>query len=87
MRRIAWKCGLLGVSASFLLSILGSGPSSDDKITAAIKTAAAPDCCATTCITALTVQKTERVFSVDAVQVKAVRNTVYEIAQDFPRRP
>ncbi len=45
-----------------ILSIAGYDPSSGAGITADIKTAAAHNCYAVTCITALTVQSTQGVF-------------------------
>ena len=47
-----------------ILSIAGYDPSSGAGITADIKTAAAQNCYAVTCITALTVQSTQGVFGV-----------------------
>jgi hydroxymethylpyrimidine/phosphomethylpyrimidine kinase len=67
-----------------VLSIAGFDPSSGAGITADIKTACAHGCFATTCITALTVQTTERVFSVQAVNADLVRDTLFELVRDLP---
>lgn len=67
-----------------VLSIAGYDPSSGAGITADIKTASAHGCFATTCITALTVQTTERVFAVEAVDADLVRDTLFELVRDLP---
>ena len=67
-----------------VLSIAGYDPSSGAGVTADVKTAAAHGCYATTCITALTVQTTERVFAVEAVREEIVRDTLYELVRDLP---
>ncbi len=65
-----------------VLSIAGYDPSSGAGITADIKTAAALDCYAVTCITALTVQSTKGVFGVEAVRPELVRETLFRLAED-----
>lgn len=72
------------MSMPTVLSIAGYDPSSGAGITADIKTAAAHGCYATTCITALTVQTTKRVFAVEAVREEVVRDTLYELVRDLP---
>jgi hydroxymethylpyrimidine/phosphomethylpyrimidine kinase len=67
-----------------VLSIAGHDPSSGAGVTADIKTAAAHGCYATTCITALTVQTTEKVFAVEPVREEIVRDTLYELVRDLP---
>jgi hydroxymethylpyrimidine/phosphomethylpyrimidine kinase len=67
-----------------VLSIAGFDPSSGAGITADIKTASAHGCFATTCITALTVQTTERVFAVEAVDAGLIRDTLFELVRDLP---
>ena len=65
-----------------VLSIAGFDPSSGAGITADIKTAAALDCYAVTCITALTVQSTTGVFGVEPVRAELVRQTLFRLADD-----
>jgi hydroxymethylpyrimidine/phosphomethylpyrimidine kinase len=65
-----------------ILSIAGYDPSSGAGITADIKTAAALDCYAVTCITALTVQSTQGVFEMEPVRPEMVRETLYRLAED-----
>lgn len=72
------------MSMPIVLSIAGYDPSSGAGVTADIKTAAAHGCYATTCITALTVQTTERVFAVETVREEIVRDTLYELVRDLP---
>lgn len=67
-----------------ILSIAGYDPSSGAGITADIKTSIAHKCYAITCVTALTVQTTERVFAVEAVREEIVRDTLYELVRDLP---
>jgi hydroxymethylpyrimidine kinase/phosphomethylpyrimidine kinase len=66
-----------------VLSIAGYDPSSGAGVTADIKTAAAFGCYAVTCITALTVQSTQGVFSVEPVAAATVRGTLLRLQQDF----
>jgi hydroxymethylpyrimidine/phosphomethylpyrimidine kinase len=65
-----------------ILSIAGYDPSSGAGITADVKTAAAMDCYAVTCVTALTVQSTQGVFQVAPVAPELVRETLYRLAED-----
>lgn len=65
-----------------VLSIAGFDPSSGAGVTADIKTAAALDCYAVTCISALTVQSTQGVFAVEPVSPDVVRETLYYLAED-----
>lgn len=67
-----------------VLSIAGYDPSSGAGVTADVKTAVAHGCYAITCITALTVQTTERVFAVEPVREDLVRDTLYELVRDLP---
>jgi hydroxymethylpyrimidine/phosphomethylpyrimidine kinase len=66
-----------------VLSVAGYDPSSGAGITADIKTAAANGCFAITCITALTVQSTQGVFGVQAVDAGVVAQTLRRLAEDF----
>jgi hydroxymethylpyrimidine/phosphomethylpyrimidine kinase len=65
-----------------VLSIAGYDPSSGAGITADIKTSAALDCYAVTCITALTVQSTQGVFGIDLVRPELVRETLFRQSED-----
>jgi hydroxymethylpyrimidine/phosphomethylpyrimidine kinase len=65
-----------------ILSIAGYDPSSGAGITADIKTAAALDCFAVTCVTALTVQTTRGVFGMEPVRPDVVRETLFRLADD-----
>jgi hydroxymethylpyrimidine/phosphomethylpyrimidine kinase len=66
-----------------VLSIAGYDPSSGAGVTADIKTAAAFDCFAVTCITALTIQSTQGVFAVEPVLPEIVRETLSRLQEDF----
>lgn len=66
-----------------ILSIAGYDPSSGAGITADIKTAAAQNCYAVTCITALTVQSTQGVFDVQPVNPELVARTLVALAGDL----
>src|SRR5580704_8197112 len=66
-----------------VLSIAGYDPSSGAGITADIKTAASQGCYAVTCITALTVQSTQGVFSVQPLEPELVRRTLEALADDM----
>jgi hydroxymethylpyrimidine/phosphomethylpyrimidine kinase len=66
-----------------ILSIAGYDPSSGAGITADIKTAAAQDCYAVTCITALTVQSTQGVFGSQPVDAAWVRETLRALSKDL----
>jgi hydroxymethylpyrimidine/phosphomethylpyrimidine kinase len=65
------------------LSIAGYDPISGAGITADIKTAAAQNCYAVTCITALTVQSTQGVFGVQPVNPELVARTLAALAEDL----
>jgi hydroxymethylpyrimidine/phosphomethylpyrimidine kinase len=65
-----------------VLSIAGYDPSSGAGITADIKTAAALSCYAVTCPTALTVQSTQGVFRVRALEPELVSATLNALADD-----
>src|ERR1019366_1423062 len=65
---------------SVILSIAGYDPISGAGITADIKTAAAQDCYAVTCITALTVQSTQGVFGVQPLDPELVARTLATLA-------
>lgn len=67
-----------------VLSIAGFDPSSGAGVTADIKTLAAHGCYGVGCITALTVQSTTGVTQVQPVAAKIVRDTMRELASDFP---
>jgi len=66
-----------------ILSIAGYDPISGAGITADIKTAAAQNCYAVTCITALTVQSTQGVFGVHPVNPELVARTLATLADDL----
>jgi hydroxymethylpyrimidine/phosphomethylpyrimidine kinase len=66
-----------------ILSIAGYDPSSGAGITADIKTAAAQNCYAVTCITALTVQSTQGVFGVQPLDPDLVSRTLATLADDL----
>lgn len=65
-----------------ILSIAGYDPSSGAGVTADVKTAAALGCYAVTCITALTVQTTQGVFAVQALEPNLVSKTLAALAED-----
>jgi hydroxymethylpyrimidine/phosphomethylpyrimidine kinase len=66
-----------------ILSIAGYDPSSGAGITADIKTIAAHGCYGVTCITALTVQSTQGVKRVDAVEGRIITETLEELMDDL----
>ena len=66
-----------------VLSIAGYDPSSGAGITADIKTAASQGCFAATCITALTVQSTQGVLSVQPLTAELVTQTLQTLADDL----
>lgn len=70
-------------SQPVVLSIAGFDPCSGAGITADIKTIAAHNCYALSCITALTVQSTKGVIEVQPVSPKLVHDTLRELAKDF----
>src|SRR5271165_410554 len=65
-----------------ILTIAGYDPSSGAGITADVKTAAALNCYAVTCVTALTIQSTQGVFGVEPVRPEVVRETLRHLAGD-----
>ncbi len=66
-----------------VLSIAGYDPSSGAGITADIKTAAALGCYAVTCATALTIQSTQGVFCVQALDPQLVTLTLEALSDDL----
>jgi hydroxymethylpyrimidine/phosphomethylpyrimidine kinase len=66
-----------------VLTIAGFDPSSGAGITADIKTIAAHECYGVSCITALTVQSTQGVRRVEAVDPKIIADTLQELASDL----
>src|ERR1039458_7824755 len=68
---------------SVILSIAGYDPISGAGITADIKTAAAQNCYAVTCITALTVQSTQGGFGIQPVSPELVARTLAALADDL----
>src|SRR5579862_409445 len=66
-----------------VLSIAGYDPSSGAGITADIKTAAALDCYAVTCMTAVTMQNTQGVFGVEPLPAGVVDNVLELMPGDF----
>lgn len=66
-----------------VLTIAGFDPSSGAGITADVKTLAAHGCYAVACITAVTVQSTRGVKRVVPLAPTLVRETLYELADDF----
>src|SRR5579862_20368 len=66
-----------------ILSIAGYDPSSGAGITADIKTAAAQNCYAVSCITGLTVQSTQGVFGVQPLEPELVARTLRTLADDL----
>ena len=66
-----------------ILSIAGYDPISGAGITADIKTAAAQNCYAVTCITALTVQSSQGVFGVQPANSELVARTLTALADDL----
>lgn len=69
-----------------VLTIAGFDPSSGAGATADIKTIAAHDCYGVACLTALTVQSTQGVRQVKAVEPSVILNTLEELASDFDIR-
>jgi hydroxymethylpyrimidine/phosphomethylpyrimidine kinase len=66
-----------------VLTIAGFDPSSGAGITADIKTIAAHECFGVSCITALTVQSTQGVRRVEAVDPKIIAETLQELVSDL----
>src|SRR4029077_14410060 len=74
---------IMANSQPVVLSIAGFDPCSGAGITADVKTIAAQNCYALTCITALTVQSTNGVVEVQPVAPGLVADTLHELAKDF----
>lgn len=72
----------MAVSPPVVLTIAGFDPSSGAGVTADLKTIAAHECYGVACITALTVQSTQGVRQVQAVDPKFVADTLAELAAD-----
>jgi hydroxymethylpyrimidine/phosphomethylpyrimidine kinase len=70
------------VTPPVVLTIAGFDPSSGAGITADIKTIAAHECYGVSCITALTVQSTQGVRRVEAVDPKLVAQTLESLISD-----
>lgn len=66
-----------------VLSVGGYDPSSGAGVTADIKTIAAHECYGVTCVTALTVQSTQGVMRLEAVDTRIITETLEELAADF----
>src|SRR5215475_9517939 len=66
-----------------VLSIAGYDPSSGAGVTADIKTMAAHGCYGITCITAITVQSTRGVKSVEVIESSLISDTLNELSADF----
>ncbi len=66
-----------------VLTVAGFDPSSGAGITADIKTIAAHECYGVACITALTVQSTQGVRQLEAVNPAVIAGTLDELASDF----
>jgi len=73
----------MAVIPPVVLTIAGFDPSSGAGITADIKTIAAHECYGVSCITALTVQSTQGVRRVEAVDPKIVAETLQELVSDL----
>ena len=78
-----FRVGGMDLRPPVVLTIAGFDPSSGAGITADIKTIAAHDCYGVCCITALTVQSTQGVRRVEAVDRKIILETLQELASDF----
>src|ERR1035441_3145983 len=73
----------MAASPPVVLTIAGFDPSSGAGITADIKTIAAHECHGVACITALTVQSTQGVGRVEAVDPKIILETLEELVRDL----
>ena len=69
-----------------VLTIAGFDPSSGAGITADLKTIAAHGCYGLAVATALTVQNTQAVFSLEAVSAETIRESIRRLAEDFDIR-
>jgi hydroxymethylpyrimidine/phosphomethylpyrimidine kinase len=73
----------MAVTPPVVLTIAGFDPSSGAGITADIKTIAAHGCFGVCCITALTVQSTQGVRRVEAVEPAIIEETLQELVSDL----
>ena len=73
----------MALTPPIVMTIAGFDPSSGAGITADIKTIAAHECYGVCCITALTVQSTQGVRRVEAVDPKIIRETLQELVSDL----
>jgi hydroxymethylpyrimidine/phosphomethylpyrimidine kinase len=73
----------MAVTPPVVLTIAGFDPSSGAGITADIKTIAAHECFGVCCITALTVQSTQGVRRVEAVEPAIIEETLQELVSDL----
>ena len=71
------------VTPPLVLTIAGFDPSSGAGITADIKTIAAHECYGVSCITALTIQSTQGVRRVEAVDPGIIAETLQELGSDL----
>ena len=72
----------MAVTPPVVLTIAGFDPSSGAGITADIKTIAAHECYGVSCITALTIQSTQGVRRVEAVDPTIIAETLQELVSD-----
>jgi len=72
----------MAVTPPVVLTIAGFDPSSGAGITADIKTIAAHECFGVSCITALTVQSTQGVRRVEAVDSEIIAETLQNLISD-----
>jgi|SRR5580658_1820932 hydroxymethylpyrimidine/phosphomethylpyrimidine kinase len=73
----------MAVTPPVVLTIAGFDPSSGAGVTADIKTIAAHECYGVSCITALTVQSTQGVRRVEAVDPRLISETLQELVSDL----
>lgn len=78
-----FKVDGMAATPPVVLTIAGFDPSSGAGITADIKTIAAHECYGVSCITALTVQSTQGVRRVEAVDPKIIADTLQELVSDL----
>src|SRR5947209_7381753 len=79
---IRFRVSVMAATPPIVLTIAGFDPSSGAGITADIKTIAAHQCYGVSCITALTVQSTQGVRRVEAVDPKLVAQTLESLISD-----
>ncbi len=80
---IRFRVSVMAATPPIVLTIAGFDPSSGAGITADIKTIAAHECYGVSCITALTVQSTQGVRRVQAVNPEIVAETLQELISDL----